>query len=458
MGGDGKNVERLSAEGHNPAWSPDGREIAVGEDRVFDYEGRNHNASRLWAIDVTTKTRRLLTDRDAVQPNWSPHGHQVAYWGVHKGGQRDIWVVAAGGGKEPVAVTDDKAVDWNPVWGRDGRHLYFLSNRAGSMNLWRVAIDESAGRITGPPEPATLPSANSQHISFSGDGRALVYVEMNRQEATWQIPFDPAAGRVTGPEVQITHGVRRYSNPDLAPDEKSIVFVSQGEAQEDLYVVSRDGMQLRQLTNDPFLDRSPRWSPDGRRIAFVSDRSGKYEVWGVNDDGSDLARLTDVGDAEVISPVWSPDGRRLLYQARGVNSFVIEVGRGAPGAQTPQPLPGQQTPDFLPWSWSPDGSLLAGWTFKPNGKNGVVIYSFAAQSYRRVSDRGRQPIWLNDNRRLIYVDLGKMYLLDTLTGRERSFYSIDPDNFGTFMLSPDNRRLYFSRFSSEADVWLLSLD
>src|SRR4029079_13717985 len=155
------------------------------------------------------------------------------YWGVHKGGHRDIWTVPAAGGA-PVAVTDDRETDWNPVWSRDGKYLYFLSNRGGSMNLWRVPIDELSGIVTGPLEPATLPSANSQHISFSADGRNLVYVEVNRRENTFQVGFDPVTNRVIGQPVQITQGIRRFSSPDVSPDEKSVAFVSAAEAQEDV--------------------------------------------------------------------------------------------------------------------------------------------------------------------------------------------------------------------------------
>ena len=74
----------------------------------------------------------------------------MAYFALPPAGsQRDIWTIPYRGlsaGEKPVPVTQDAAVDFNPVWGPDGRTLYFLSNRNGAMNLWRVPIDEATGR------------------------------------------------------------------------------------------------------------------------------------------------------------------------------------------------------------------------------------------------------------------------------------------------------------------------
>ena len=83
---------------------------------------------------------------------------------MHKGGQRDIWTISASGG-EPVPVTNDAALDWNPVWSPEGGYLYFASNRGGSMNLWRVPVEEQTGKVLGQPEPITTPSAYSEHLS-----------------------------------------------------------------------------------------------------------------------------------------------------------------------------------------------------------------------------------------------------------------------------------------------------
>ncbi len=459
----GRILKRIATQGHNPAWSPDGKELALADERIFDYEGRNHGRSRLFAVNVETGAERVIVSHDAVQPNWSPHGHRIAYWGTHKGGQRDIWTVSArstADSSQPLAVTDDRAVDWNPVWSRDGRQLYFLSNRGGSMNLWRVPIDELTGRVLAAPAPATLPSANSQHLSFSADGRALVYVEVNRRENTYQVAFDPVAGRVIGSPVQITYGTRRHNFPEMSPDEQAIVYVSVGEAQEDVYVLGRDGAPPRQLTHDLAEDRVPRWSPDGRRITFVSDRSGNHQIWQVQPDGGSPEQLTDVRDAWVASSIWAPDGRRLLYHVHNVGSFIIEPDQPR-AARTPQPLAGQPMPNFRPWSWSPDGKLLAGAQLSAERPSRtLMVYSFATQRYERIAEAPQAwcPIWLNDSRRLLYGEMmSRLYLLDVTTRQWREIYSAEPSSIRAYTLSPDNRRLYLSLFSSEADIWLMNL-
>ena len=149
MGATGESARRLSDFGFNPAWSPDGKEIVFGTAGAWDPGARIALDSQLWVVNVSSGEKRILTKPgvvpDAVQPNWSPHRHRIAYWAV-QGGQRDIWTVSADG-THPVAITQDAALDWSPVWSPDGGRLYFASDRAGTMNLWRVRIDEQSGRV-----------------------------------------------------------------------------------------------------------------------------------------------------------------------------------------------------------------------------------------------------------------------------------------------------------------------
>jgi dipeptidyl aminopeptidase/acylaminoacyl peptidase len=113
MGGTGESVRRLTDFGFNPAWSPDGKEIVFSTAPAWDPAARITLDSQLWVVNAASGQKRMLTTPhltvDAVQPNWSPHGHRIAYWAVH-GGQRDIWTVSADG-THPVAVTQDAALD-----------------------------------------------------------------------------------------------------------------------------------------------------------------------------------------------------------------------------------------------------------------------------------------------------------------------------------------------------------
>src|SRR5205809_288093 len=217
MGATGESVKRLTNFGFNAAWSPDGKEIACADEGPLDPNVRNNPNSRIWAINVATGERRLVTKEDSIQPNWSPHGTRIAYGGRRNLAQRDIWTIPAGGG-EAVEVTNDAAVEGSPVWSPDGKYLYFGSDRAGSMNVWRVPIEEKTGKVLGPPEAVTTPSPYSAQLSFSRDGQRMVYSQMVRAANLQQVGFDPVKETVTGQPVWITQGSRRANAPNLSLD------------------------------------------------------------------------------------------------------------------------------------------------------------------------------------------------------------------------------------------------
>jgi dipeptidyl aminopeptidase/acylaminoacyl peptidase len=157
MGRTGEAVRRVTREGFNPSWSPDGSQLVYSTEseglNPLNWEGR----SSIWVAEVATGESRQLVEQDGVVPKWSPNGERIAF--VSRMGdliQMDIVTVPAGGG-DRVPATIDKATDWGPAWSSDGRYLYFASDRSGSMNLWRIAVDEETGEAQGEPEPLTTP-------------------------------------------------------------------------------------------------------------------------------------------------------------------------------------------------------------------------------------------------------------------------------------------------------------
>jgi Tol biopolymer transport system component/serine/threonine protein kinase len=455
MGATGESVKRLTDFGYNSAWSPDGKEIACADEGIIEPTSRVKAKSQLWAVNVGTGAKRLVTNIDAVQPNWSPHGYRIAYQGRRNGTQRDIFTIAADGG-EPVEVTNDPATDWNAVWSPDGKYLYFVSDRGGSMNLWRVAIEEKTGKVLGTPESVTTPSPYVAHLSFSSDGRHIAYSNLIRSGNLKRVGFDPVRETVIGQPVRVTQSSRVAFVPDVSSDGEWLTFDTQTDKQEDIFVVRRDGSGLRQLTDDSYKDRAPRWSPDGKRIVFFSDRTGNWEIWMINADGSGLQQVTYTGGT-ALNAIWSPDGTRLIYRIVGNSPSIIEVGKSWQ-QQTPQSLPpsiSDRENQFFVWSWSPDGRKLA--EHQGRGYAGIILYSFDSQQYERLSDFGGFPVWLSDNRRLLFQTQSKLYLIDSQSKKSHEVLSVAPHEFGNGVSLPrDDRQIYFSLLTTDADIWLMT--
>jgi eukaryotic-like serine/threonine-protein kinase len=406
-------------------------------------------------VRTATGERRKLFDGDAVQPHWSPRGDRIAFWASYRpaGGQRDLWMLAATGGT-PTRVTQDAAVDWNPVWSPDARHLYFLSDRGGTMNIWRVAIDEGRGRPSGAPQPVTAPAASVTSLSFAADGRRLGFVSVGHPRNVEAIPFDAARGVAAGPSVPVTSGSRAWQTAALSPDGESVALQSGRPAQEDIFVMGVDGSGLRQLTNDAANDRRPRWSPDGRQIAFYSNRGGAYGIWIVNRDGGGLRKLKLTADGPLGFPAWSPDGSRLVFTAPGKGESRRTFVTAVSAEPQPEPLPAPPNGiGFDQWLWSPDGKRLAGF---PNPGPGIWLYSLETREYRRVSDKGFRPHWLRDGRRMLYLDAGKVFVLDLTTKATREVYAPAEGVILDLDITAANDRLFIIRHVPQADVWMLT--
>jgi Tol biopolymer transport system component/DNA-binding winged helix-turn-helix (wHTH) protein len=466
MGATGESVIRVLDFGYSPSWSPNGDQILVGTERVPQPSTRP-TRSQLWAINIKTNERRLVTEGDALQASWSPNGQRIAYWSrPGKAGQReDIWTIPANGG-EAVAVTNGSTTDLNPVWSPDGRHLYFSSNRGGSMNIWRVPMDEKSGATMGEPEPVTSIGAATSplHLSFSSDGRRLVYVAQEEIRNLRKVAFDPSTGKPGSEPVSITRGSMQLWFPDPSPDGQWLTCYSMGN-QRHIFIVRTDGTDLRDLIDDANRYFWPRWSPDGKRIAFSSRRTGNYELWIINRDGGGLQQLTQghASPGAHYSP-WSPDGEKIAYSIHAPKNdcVIFEPGKawGEQKLEYLAPL-SDSSLSFEGWSFSPDGKKLAGIRHLPSGiHSGIGVYDLESKRYDWFTDFGDWPLWLNDDRHVLFVSQGKILLLDTRTRKYQQVLSVSDEDvdIGSPGLSRDNRTIYFTYVAAEADIWLLTLE
>ena len=471
MGVTGESPRRLTQFGHNPSWSPDGKRIVIST-APSGLLPQSHTAEgELWIIDVssggarpiyalTAGKRDLGRRTDALQPSWSPHGKRIAFWGVWRGRtQRDIWTIdpnAPQPAETLVSVTSDPALDWNPVWSPDGKYLYFGSDRGGTLNLWRVAMDEESGKPAGAPQPMTLPAPVSGNFAFSQKG-SLAYGTVTRTYRIIAIPIDDKSGQPGTPRP-LFGGSQEIATFDVSPDQHSIAFTSGG--QEDLYIVKADGTRLRQMTNDSALDRGVAWSADGRSIYTYSDREGgSYNIWSIRADGGGLTRVTTDADRRRIhaqylfGPNASPDGRTLLA-GTDVGTALIHLDR--PLTQRLE-LTGAT---LTVAKWSPDGTRIVG-GFKD--RPGFGIYSLQTRRLEPVLTHGIYPQWLPDGKRILFFEKDDLGIVDLSSGGVTTNAVTIPgaaweDRAVPRRLSRDGSTLYVRQMLEQGDIWIAQFE
>jgi eukaryotic-like serine/threonine-protein kinase len=452
----GENLRRVADFGFHPAWSPNGKEIVVSTFGKDAPNVRVGNENSIQIINLETGAKRLLTNEDGTFPTWSPNGKRIAYWFYPTAvGRRDIATIAADGSGESVVLTHDFAVsNWNPVWSPDGKFLYFVSDKNGNWNFWRVAIDENTGKALSAPELTATPSKSSRHLAFSADGKKMIYVQSESQSNIQGVEFDEKNEKIIGTPTWVTTGDREVTRAELSPDGKQFLMRQIRRTQDDLVLVNRDGSGWRDITNDAHYDRYPRWSPDGSQIAFASDRSGSYEIWMCNNDGTNLRQITFSNDAShgTSFPVWSPDGQRLSYQW-GLDTYIIDLSKNW-NEQTPFKLPPTDTNGtYVSWDWSPDGKkLVGGFRFE----NVLGTYSLETNSYLRVTKGDASiPAWLPDSRRFVFTLENKIFLADSETKKVKELLTTQPEVPRSPFVSRDGKFLYYVAHLSKSDICLL---
>jgi TolB protein len=268
----------------SPAWSPDGRSIAVGM------------YGSIWKVDPQSGAATELTyDRKYhSSPAWSPDGKWIAYTADDDGKniQLEILNVTTG---ESHALTSDDEIYVDPTWSPDGRRLCYVSTRPrGYFNIYVREIRD--GRWAGEPVALTEDHPYPRDRLYFGawdmhtqpawtpDGKEIVFVS-NRDVPLgsgdlWRMPAE-ANGMSRGRRILSEQTLYR-TRPDVSIDGKRILYSSTSGAADEhnqLYVVPLAGGAPYKLTFDAHDHFHPRWSPDGEWIAYMSNEGGLPQLW-----------------------------------------------------------------------------------------------------------------------------------------------------------------------------------
>ncbi|NDQ57645.1 MAG: protein kinase [Acidipila sp.] len=155
----------------NPAFSPDGKRLAV---EIFD------RGSEVWVDDWARDSLTRLTFAEKVNSNpvWTPDGQRLVYSSEEKGGTLNLWWKRADGAGNAQRLTQSKNAQYARSWRSDGKVLAFEQFNPGTkMDIMTLTVEgnEKSGWQPGEAKPFVNTSFTESAPAFSPDGRWLAY-------------------------------------------------------------------------------------------------------------------------------------------------------------------------------------------------------------------------------------------------------------------------------------------
>ena len=291
-----RNVTRLTSGGENAEayFSADGTRL------IFQATRAGYPCDQIYTMRLDGSDQRRVSNGTGRTTcgYFYPNGREILYASTHEGGaacpprpsfeRGYVWPIYASydiyranaDGSNPRPLTRASGYDAEATMAPDGL-ITFTSVRDGDMEIYSMKADGSeVRRLTNRPGPDGGPF-------FSFDGRSIVFRGR---------PVQPGS-ELDEYRSLLKEGLWRPTSLEL-------------------FVMDRDGANLRQVTQLGGANFAPSWHPDGKRLIFASnvhDPKGRdFDLYLINVDGTGLERVTFNATFDGF-PMFSPDGKRIVF-------------------------------------------------------------------------------------------------------------------------------------------------
>ncbi|TDQ36776.1 S9 family peptidase [Aureibacillus halotolerans] len=197
----------------------------------------------------------------------------------------------------------------------------------------------------------TLRSVADPSLAPGGEEAVYVLTTMNEERGEYEAHLYhlKLEGEEAPVSTQWTYGEAKNTYPRWSPDGQQLVFLSDRNGSNQLYVLHRSGGEARQLTDEKQSVSRPIWSPDGTKIAFSMTKSSSEEE---KEDEQNKKDEKEHPKPHVVDKMkYKSDGQGLLKE-EFAHVYVIDVENGNVEAITEGPY------HLLATDWSPDSKQL----------------------------------------------------------------------------------------------------
>lgn len=355
-----------------PAFSPDGQHISFVRSQPGGFP------EDVYLIDVTSgDVRQVTVDHARLlgSPAWNSDGRSILF-ATTKSGEPTLWRAPYPSG-ETKPVSDVGANVWHPSVSRRGFRLAFQQIRSASSIL-EMGTFPNTGTVT----VTTSNQGRNEGPAISPDGKRLAF--MSNRAGTLELWVSGADG--SSPS-QLT-ALDGAGTPRWSPDSKTIAFDSRLNDHGAVFTVPADGGEPRALVHGQEENLVPSFSRDGRWVYFGSDRGGNWQVWKVSSSGGTPVKVTSHGG---FAAQEASDGYLYYASSRFPNPEIWRVPIGGTGEIQVSPRVIPRT--WASWAVVPAGIYFIEDT--PDAGSVLNFYDFSRNDIRRIAQLEKAPFWLS---------------------------------------------------------------
>ena len=374
-------------------WTPDGKSILFSSSLASTASRQRQLYTVPLAGGLPDVLPMPMAERGAFSPETVPQGSSPRYlaytayaeafwsWKRYRGGMTVPIRVLDLASYDEVVIPHENASDTFPCW--LGKEIYFLSDRAGTVNIFRWA------QASGALEQVTFYTdfdirsltAGPDGLAFEQAGRLHTYDPAQKSAAPLPVTI---AADLPYTRPHFVKAASYIQNAGISPSGARMLLNARGE----VFTLPAKKGEARNLTQAPgSFERDPAWSPDGQSIAYFSDVSGEYALVITDQKGAQKTSipLAPSGVKSFFySPAWSPDSKKIAFTDKALNLYylVVETQAITRIATDTYDHPARS----LNPHWSPDGRWIAYTRRLDNQIRAVFLYDLENSQSCQVTD------------------------------------------------------------------------